>query len=149
MKTFLNSFWNFAFCLKFHIQQFSPQWKFQKLLFPPSFFLPPWFWKISVPPRVRSPSRGGREPLCRSTEFKDILPRNISQMITKTYPITIRILTSCETKKGHSLLCLKESEWKLRLQHNHCKTTVEQILASEEINKSKRAGLSESQSLYW
>ena len=32
MKTFLNWFWNFVFCLKFHLP----------------LLLPPWFWKISI-----------------------------------------------------------------------------------------------------
>ena len=41
-----------------------------------------------------------------------------------------------------------ESQWKLRQQHDHSggKAIVEQVLASEEINKSKRAGLLELQS---
>ena len=32
MKTFLNSFWNFVFCLKFHPQQFSPNGNFKNSL---------------------------------------------------------------------------------------------------------------------
>ena len=44
-------------------------------------------------------------------------------------------------------LSLKESKWRLRQQQtfqtffNGGKVTVEQILGSEEMNKSKRAGL--------
>ena len=34
----------------------------------------------------------------RSTKFKDILPWNISQMITKTIPISTRIITSYKMK---------------------------------------------------
>ena len=41
MKTFLNSFRNFVFCLKFHLQH-SPPMKFQKFPFPPSFSPPPF-----------------------------------------------------------------------------------------------------------
>ena len=47
-------------------------------------------------------------------------------------------------RTGHPILTSKESQWKLR----HCDQNfpiegaiIEQILASEEINKSKRAGL--------
>ena len=52
---------------------------------------------------------------------------------------------------GHPVLSLMESQWKLRQQHdqnfpNWKKAIVEQILASEEISKSKWAGLWESQS---
>ena len=36
----------------------------------------------------------------RSTEFKDILPWNISQMITKTVPISTRIFISYAMKRG-------------------------------------------------
>ena len=36
----------------------------------------------------------------RSTEFKDILPWNISQMITKTIPISMRIVISYAVKWG-------------------------------------------------
>ena len=36
----------------------------------------------------------------RSTEFKDILPWNISQMITKTIPISTRIVISYTMKQG-------------------------------------------------
>ena len=36
----------------------------------------------------------------KNTEFKDILPRKISQMITKTVPIGKRIVTSNTMKRG-------------------------------------------------
>ena len=36
----------------------------------------------------------------RSTEFKDILPWNISEMITKTVPISARIVISYLMKQG-------------------------------------------------
>ena len=39
-----------------------------------------------------------------STEFKDILPWNISQMIMKTIPISTRIVISYVMKKGIPLL---------------------------------------------
>ena len=45
---------------------------------------------------------------------------------------------------GHPVLSLLESQWKLRQQHDQNfpmeKAIVEQILTSEEINKSKTAG---------
>ena len=51
----------------------------------------------------------------RSTEFKDILPWNIFQMITKTIPINTRTKTGHETR--HPALSLLEIQWKLR-QHD-------------------------------
>ena len=36
----------------------------------------------------------------RSIEFKDVLPRNISQMMTKTIPISPKIVTSNAMKWG-------------------------------------------------
>ena len=66
----------------------------------------------------------------RSTEFKDILPLNISQMITKTISIRTRIVISC-VMKLHILLwifwkvngnwgniMIKISKWR----ESHCKT---------------------------
>ena len=51
---------------------------------------------------------------------------------------------------GHPIVNLMESQWKLRQQNDQNfpmgKAIVEQILALEEIKKSKRAGLLESQS---
>ena len=49
-------------------------------------------------------------------------------------------------KTEHHVLSLLESQWKLRQQHdqhfpNGGKVIVEQILASKERNKSKKAGL--------
>ena len=48
-------------------------------------------------------------------------------------------------KARHAVVNLMESQWKLRQQHKGKaiggKAIVEQILASEERNKSKRAGL--------
>ena len=49
-------------------------------------------------------------------------------------------------KTGHPVLSLMGIQWKLRQQHdqnfpNGGKAIVEQILASEERNKPKRAGL--------
>ena len=41
----------------------------------------------------------------RSTEFKDILPWNISQMITKTIPISTRIVKPCD-ETGYPVLSL-------------------------------------------
>ena len=72
----------------------------------------------------------------RSTEFKDILPWNISQMITKTIPISTRIVISYAMKWGILLWIswkvnenwdnnmIRISQWR--------EAIVEQILASEE-----------------
>ena len=81
----------------------------------------------------------------RSTEFKDILPRNFSQMITKIIPNITRIVISY-AMKGVSRCELDgksvETETATRSEFpNERKTIVEQILASEETNKSKRAEL--------
>ena len=54
----------------------------------------------------------------RSTEFKDILPWNISQMVTKNVPISTRIVISYVMKWGILLWVLMESQWKLRQQHD-------------------------------
>ena len=66
-------------------------------------------------------------------------------MITKTIPISMKIVKLCDEMR-HLVLSLMESQWKLKQQNdqnfpNGGKATVEQIPASEQINKSKRAGL--------
>ena len=84
----------------------------------------------------------------RSTEFKDILPWSISQMITKTIRISTGIVITmrwngvsrCEFD-GRSMET-KTTTWSEF--PNGVKAIVEQILESR--NKSKRAGLWESQS---
>ena len=52
----------------------------------------------------------------RSTEFKDILPWNISQIMKKIISVSSRIVVSCKLydEKGCLFLSLKESQWKLR-----------------------------------
>ena len=84
----------------------------------------------------------------KSTELKDIFPWNIFQMITKTIPIRTGIAISFAMKRascyefdGKSMETETWSEFS-----NGGKAIVEQILALEEINKCKRAGLLESQS---
>ena len=86
----------------------------------------------------------------RSTEFKDILPQNISQMITKTIPISTRIVISYAMKQGIPFWVW----WKVNGNWDNNmiriykwrETIAEQILTPEEINKSTRAGLWDSQS---
>ena len=51
----------------------------------------------------------------RSIEFKDILPCNISQMITKTVPTNTKTVISNE---GHPVVNMMESQWKLTQQHD-------------------------------
>ena len=84
----------------------------------------------------------------RSTMFKDILPWNISQMITKTFPINTRTAISYVLKWGIlSWIIWKVNEnWETTWSEflNGGKAIVEQILASEERNKFKRALLWES-----
>ena len=84
----------------------------------------------------------------RSTKFKDILPWNISEMITKTISISTRIVISYAMKWGIPFQVywkvnlnwdnmIRISQWK----ESHCRTNT--IVRR---NKSKRAGLSKSQS---
>ena len=54
----------------------------------------------------------------RSTEFKDILPRNISQMITKDRPNQHENSHKLCDETGHLVENLMESEWKLRQEHD-------------------------------
>ena len=81
----------------------------------------------------------------RSTEFKDILAWDISQMIMKTVPISTRIVISYGMKQCILLWIW----WKVIGNWNNTwsefpnreKAILEQILVLEERNKSKRAGL--------
>ena len=54
----------------------------------------------------------------RSTEFKDILPWDISQIIRKTIQISIRIVHKPRNEMGYPVSSLLESQWKLRQQHD-------------------------------
>ena len=93
----------------------------------------------------------------RTTEFKDIFSWNISQIITRTVPISTRIVIRYAMKQaipfefGEKSMEIEITTWSKFT--NGEKAIAEQILASEEWNKSseernksKRAGLSESQS---
>ena len=80
----------------------------------------------------------------RSTEFKDILPWKISQMITKTVPISTRIVTSYAMKWGIPLWIswkvngnwdnnmIRISQWR----ENHCRTNTS-VRRKKEIQKSR------------
>ena len=99
---------------------------------------------VDLNPLTKFTSRSSRK-----TEFKDILPWNISQMIMKTIPISTRIVISYAMKQD----TLFSAYWKVNgnWDNNKIKSSsagkaaVKEILISEEINKSKRAGLCESQ----
>ena len=86
----------------------------------------------------------------RNTEFKDVLPWNVSQMITKTISISNRIVISYTMKRGISFSVWqkvngnKTTTWSEF--PNWGKTIAKQILGSEERNISKRARLWKSQS---
>ena len=54
----------------------------------------------------------------RSTEFKDILPGNISQMITKTKSSPHKNSHKSCDETRHTLLSLMQSQWKLRQHHD-------------------------------
>ena len=70
----------------------------------------------------------------RSTMFKDIIPKNISQMFRKTTPIRKRIVISCAMKKFNpSVFKGKSMETETKTWSGFPKrvnTTVEQILGS-------------------
>ena len=89
-----------------------------------------WGIYTSIPTRTHSQNSIAA---AEASEFKDILSSNISQMITKIIPIRTRIDVTTETTTW--------SEFP-----NGGKAIVKQILLSEEINESKRAGLWKSQS---
>ena len=55
--------------------------------------------------------------ISRNTDFKDILPWNISQMIIKTVTISTRIVMLWD-KMGRPVVSLTEIQWKLRQQHD-------------------------------
>ena len=84
----------------------------------------------------------------RSTKLKDTLPWNFSQMITKTIPISTRIVIRSAMKRGILLWIwwkvngnwdnmIRISQWR----ESHCRTNT-----SVRRKKSKRAGPWESQS---
>ena len=81
----------------------------------------------------------------RRTEFKDVFPWNISQMITKTVPIDTRLVINCVMERDISFYVWRKvsGNWDnnmIRISRRR-ETTVEQILGLEEGKKSKRAGL--------
>ena len=86
----------------------------------------------------------------RSTKHKGIFPWNISQMIMKTVPISIRIVISYTMKWDIPFWVWQNinGNWEIKWSQfpNGGKATAEQILASEDRN---RAELSESQSGLW
>ena len=80
----------------------------------------------------------------RTTKLKDILPWNISQMITKTIPISMRIVTSYAMKQGITLLIwwkvngnwdntIRISQWR----ESHCRTNAS-IRRKKWIQKTMR-----------
>ena len=74
----------------------------------------------------------------RSTKFKDILSWNISQIISKTVPSSTRIVISYGKSFDGKSMETETSTWSEF--PNGRKAIAEQILASEERKKSKRAG---------
>ena len=83
----------------------------------------------------------------RSTEFKDILSWNISQMITTTtmkQRIPFGVWREVNGSCGNNMIRI--SQWRESHYRTNSSVIIEQILVSEERKKSKRAGLWESQS---
>ena len=89
----------------------------------------------------------------RSTKFKYILPRNISQMITKNVPVSTRIVISYAVNWDIPLgIWWKvNGNWDITWSEvpNEGKNIVEQILASEERKKTKRVGLWSQSGIYF
>ena len=54
----------------------------------------------------------------RTTEFKDIFPWKVSQIIIKTGPNQHENSHKLCDETGHSIVSLTESQWKLRQQHD-------------------------------
>ena len=79
----------------------------------------------------------------RTTKLKNIFPWSISEMIMETVLIIMRIVISYTMKQGIPFWVW----WKVKWSDfpNGGKAFIEQILASEDRNKFKRAGLCESQ----
>ena len=85
---------------------------------------------------------------CGSTEFKDTLPWKVSKMITKTFPIHTRIVTSCTMGRGVPFWVWRKSMETdttqllfFQKRESYCRKNT-----SLRRNKSKRAGLWESRS---
>ena len=80
-------------------------------------------WDSSLNPLTKFTSSS------RSTQLNDIFPWNISQMIKKIIPLSMRI-HKLYNEMGHSILSLMGSWWKLRQQEiwispwreSHCRT---------------------------
>ena len=89
----------------------------------------------------------------RSTEFKNILPWNISWMIIKTVTISMRIFIAYAINRvSHCKFDGKSMEIEITTWSefpNGGKAIVEQIITFDERKKSKGAGMWESQSGIW
>ena len=79
---------------------------------------------------------------CKGTEFKDVLPWNISEIIKKAVQISTRIVMNYAVKRGILLWVWWKfnGNWDKKMIRKKKRTT------SEGIKKSKRAGLVRSQS---
>ena len=65
----------------------------------------------------------------RSTEFKDILPWNISQMITKTFPISTRIIISYATNPNITLPWIQRHMYLRNCVLNYLTLSIQKILS--------------------
>ena len=101
------------------------------------YFLRDIYINFNLNPLTKFPSSS------RSTKLKDILPWNISRMITKTIPITTGIVTSYVMKRGIPLSIwwkvrgnwdnnmIRISQWR----QSHCRTNTS-IRRKKEIQQS-------------
>ena len=86
----------------------------------------------------------------RSTKFKDILPWNISKMIMKTVPISMRIVVSCAVKSGILFWTWRKvnGNWtncdqnfydqNFLMERNHCRTKTG-VRRKKQIQNSRSA----------
>ena len=101
MKTFLNWFWNFVFCLKFHLQQFPPNKNFKNFPFF-LFFFPLDFEKFQS--RVDF------------IEFKNLVPPPFTKGGGSRYVISsVVLLSKFQIYNQSKVTPLKDIGWKYEL----------------------------------
>ena len=102
-----------------------------------------WYlrWPIYSSTPTRPHSQNSQNS-CKGTEFKDVLPWNISEIIKKAVQISTRIVMNYAVKRGILLWVWWKfnGNWDKKMIRKKKRTT------SEGIKKSKRAGLVRSQS---
>ena len=91
-------FWNFVFRLKFYLQQFSPQWKFQKLVLTPLFSPPPLILKNFSSPQILLSSKIQFPPLTK--EGGTAMSQQPQNTVDDTESTILGITESCGSVYG-------------------------------------------------